>query len=115
MRQVRHGYWDAGLGDWVDEEPVCSAEVEYFRSLEPEETDYTGDLILALSVLTEKQRFAVECRYGLRSGGRVMTTQEIGTYMGVSHQAVYRLLQRAESAMRKGVAKDPSMSKTIRF
>lgn len=81
-----------------------SAEDEYFASLEPEQ-DYTADLILALSILTEKQRFVIECRYGMR--GDPLSVCEIASLMGVRHQNVVKLEQRAMRRMRKRVQKTP--------
>ena len=72
--------------------------------------DYTADLILALSILTEKQRFVIECRYGLR--GEALTVCQISTLMGVSHQSVVRLEQRALGAMRRGLQQRPMGANT---
>ena len=52
-------------------------------------------LLDALSLLTAKQRFVVDRRYGLLADGRRYTLQEIARVMGVSHQAVSRLEQSA--------------------
>lgn len=84
-----------------------SAEDEYLASLEPE-VDYTPELILAISNLTEKQRFVIECRFGFR--GDPMTVCEIAALMGISHQCVVRLQQRGLKRLRKGVQKSPISS-----
>jgi DNA-directed RNA polymerase specialized sigma subunit len=102
---MRH-YWDDDEECWIPlEQGSPSAEDEYFASLEPPEPDYTPEVILALSGLSEKQRFAVECRYGFRTHGRSMSVREIASYMGIDHSNVVRLLQRAEESMRDSTKK----------
>jgi len=55
-------------------------------------------LTLALGDLNDKQRFVVECYWGLRGGGR-HTVIEIGELMGISHQAVSKTLRKAMKLM----------------
>ena len=109
--------WDEGFhfGDWQTDKPipelqVPSAEDEYFASLESER-DYTADLILALSVLTEKQRFAIECRFGFR--GPSLTERQIALLMGVNQQAVNGLISRGLEAIRRGLSNSPTVGEPI--
>ena len=51
-------------------------------------------LFRALGDLNDKQRFVVECYYGLR-GDRPYNLDEIGDLMGISHQAVSKTLRKA--------------------
>ena len=51
-------------------------------------------LTLALGDLSDKQRFVVECYWGLR-GDRRYNVLEIADLMGVSHQAVSKTLRKA--------------------
>ena len=104
--------WDEGFhfGDWQTDKPipelqVPSAEDEYLASLDPEQ-DYTADLILALSTLTDKQRFAIECRFGFR--GPPVTEREIALVMGINQQAVNGLISRGLEAMRRGLSNSPT-------
>ena len=100
--------------NWADGEPQevwPSAEDEYLASLEPE-IDYTGELILAMSSLTEKQRFVIERRFGTY-GGPELTVCQIATLMGVSHVSVVRLEQRAMRRLRQGLRKSHIFSESI--
>lgn len=99
-------YWDEELGDYVCDLGVApSAEEEYFASLEPQREGYELDVILAQSRLTQKQLFVIECHYGFR--GPAMTEREIAALMGVTQQAVHRLIGRALVNLRKGLSKSP--------
>lgn len=94
--------------NWSDGEPQevwPSAEDEYLASLDPE-PDYTGELILAMSSLTPKQRFVIERRFGIY-GGPELTVCQIAMLMGVSHVSIVRLEQRAMRRLRKGLQKSP--------
>lgn len=51
-------------------------------------------LTLALGDLTDKQRYVVECYYGLKDGNEYNVI-EIAEMMGVTHQAVSKTLRRA--------------------
>ena len=90
-------------GDPVEVWP--SAEDEYLASLEVK-PDYTAELILAMSTLTEKQRFVIERRFGVH-GGPELTVCQIATLMGVSHVSIVRLEQRAMRRLRKALQKSP--------
>ena len=73
---------------------------------EPEEDqepddDLWPELMLALECLTPKQRFVIECRYGLRSTGEVLELAEIAHLMGVSKQSVHKIEVRAIESMRR--------------
>lgn len=85
-------YWQS-LGDPAEED-------------KEHEADHTPELILAMEALTEKQRFVLELRYGLR-GWPAMTVREIARLMGISHQCVSRLEHRAMVRLRKGVPESP--------
>lgn len=49
-----------------------------------------SDLLLAMSELTERQRFVVECRFGLRHGaeGQALSLREIAKLLGVHFTVV---------------------------
>lgn len=66
---------------------------------ESEDSRTVGD-ILDQAGLTEKQRFVIELRHGMR-GGIPMTHREIAEIMGVTHRAV----QDLEKAAKKKLAK----------
>jgi hypothetical protein len=55
-----------------------------------------------LSTLTPKQRFVVECRWGLRGHG-AHSQAEIAALMGIAQQAVVHIYRRALKRLRKGV------------
>jgi len=64
-----------------------SAEDEYLAELEP--ADHTLEKLHdALKYLTARQRFVIECRYGMRGNETVHTLQDIASLMGVTHQTV---------------------------
>jgi DNA-directed RNA polymerase specialized sigma subunit len=86
---------------WVD---------EYFA--EGEEDIDVASLLLALSALTERQRFVVECRYGLRAGseGKALGTREIARLMGIDHAAVVRHEQAGLAKLRGLLDNNPSSS-----
>lgn len=67
---------------------------------------YVPELILALEVLTPKQRFVIERRYGLIDG-TVYSHRQIAEAMGVYHRAVQKLEIAGLERMRKWVAKNP--------
>lgn len=78
---------------------------EYFAADEDAGTESPslGDVILALEVLTERQRFVIECRFGLRPGldGEALTHREIAALMGVNVNAVEGLERRGISALQR--------------
>lgn len=67
---------------------MSGTEDEYFKEDEPDID--VADLLLAMEGLTERQRFVVECRFGLRAGseGRALTLREIAGLLGISFQSV---------------------------
>jgi DNA-directed RNA polymerase sigma subunit (sigma70/sigma32) len=81
-----------------------SAEDEYFESLEglPEGIGIP-EIILALECLTERQRFVIECRYGLR--GDPLALEDIASLMSVSHQTVSEHEQKALVRLRENLQK----------
>ena len=106
MREAKRRYWDEDLrhfgepfvdnkGGWVFQEPARSTEDEYFSTLEDANSDdLTPELFLAIQRLTPKQRFAIQCRYGMRSEGRQMNVEEIAEVMSISHPAVVKLIKK---------------------
>ena len=78
---------------------VPSAEEEYLASLEDDPLDW----------LTERQRFVMELRYGIRDG-IAYTQEEVASAMGISRQAVSKIERAAkrkltDKGLRKTVAK----------
>lgn len=92
MRAKRR-YWDEDHDGWVHSEPRLSAEDEFFRSLEQEDEDLMPEIFLAIQRLTDKQRFAIECHFGLRDGPR-MTTRDIAAHMNISQPSVMKLIKK---------------------
>ena len=106
MREVKRRYWDEDLslfgeqfteakGGYVYQEPAISAEEEFLLSLDEGKRDLMPEVFVAMSSLTPKQRFVIECRYGLRSNGRQMNVEEIAEALGISQPAVTKLIQRS--------------------
>jgi RNA polymerase sigma factor (sigma-70 family) len=58
----------------------------------------------ALAVLTDKQRFVLECLYGINEDGHEYTQDEISGLMGISQVSVQRLQGRALRKLRKGLS-----------
>jgi DNA-directed RNA polymerase sigma subunit (sigma70/sigma32) len=90
--QIEDGRW---LPRGPDEPSSPSAEDEYFATLEP-----TVDDILDSAGLTDKQRFVIELRTGMR-GGRKHTIREIATLMGVFPNSVFELERAAKRKLYK--------------
>lgn len=67
---------------------VPSAEDEYLASLEKDPLD----------VLTERQRFVVELRFGIRDGV-CYTIREVASLMGVDRKTVWRHEQAAKKRL----------------
>lgn len=89
--ECRRSLWSEGPGvEWDDPtfEAVASAD-------DPESPE------IDLSVLTEKQRFVIECSFGLGRGE--LSTREIAALMGISHVAVYKLKEKALTKLRRGL------------
>lgn len=81
-----------------------SAEDEYLHSLNGHSEEIgMADILLALDSLTERQRFVVECRYGMRPGmsGERLSTREIASLMGVHHSTVQEHETAALAALRR--------------
>lgn len=88
-------YWqDEDRGPIVAWQPIPELEDP---ELELEDV-HSADLLLALEELTEKQRFVVECRFGIRC--QSLTQQQVADLMGVTQQAVDALERRALEALR---------------
>lgn len=92
------GYFEDS-GAHSDADPSPSAEDEYLSSLEPEETVLMthGELHDNLKLLTARQRFVVELRYGLRDGTEYGVV-EIANMMGLHHSVIQ---EYADTALRK--------------
>jgi DNA-directed RNA polymerase specialized sigma subunit len=77
---------------------------EYFPA-EAQDID-VADLLLAMEALTERQRFVIECRFGLRAGaeGRSMSQREIARLLGVHHRAVEKHEQAGLARLRTRLA-----------
>lgn len=74
---------------------------------ESEPDDLWPDLMLALDCLTPKQRFVIECRYGLRDSRQgPLELADIADLMGISKQAVEQTESRAIERMRSWVDQD---------
>lgn len=58
------------------------------------------ELILALDILTPKQRFVIERRYGLGGDGCCYSHRAIAEAMGVTHKAIQKLEESALMQMR---------------
>ena len=80
---------------------VASAEEEFLATQESDPMD----------VLTEKQRFVLELRYGIRDGFSY-TQEEVARLMGISRQAVSKIELAAkkkltDAGLRQRVAERP--------
>lgn len=95
----REKIWYEGQVIWIT---LPDDEVEE----EAEPDDLWPDLLLALTCLTPKQKFVIECRYGLRDGREVLELADIADLMGISKQAVEQLEARAIEKMRAWVDSD---------
>jgi len=92
-RGPRELWYDNGQSLWRSHAPDSpsteSAEEEFFRTLEGEaepvcSVDRLHD---NLKHLTTRQRFVIECRYGMRDGNPY-TKEEVAEMLGISHQMV---------------------------
>jgi RNA polymerase sigma factor (sigma-70 family) len=83
---------------------VALEELEQVEALEDEEQDEPGlpEIILAMATLTERQRFVVECRFGLRSGmpGERVNYREIASWLGVHHSTIQEIEQAGLKKLR---------------
>lgn len=84
---------------WVQRrspEPYSPSAEDSYLDDDLAETDGPDwqDLMLAISTLTEKQRFVIEMRFGLRDGYRY-TLEDIARLMGIARKNVWALEQRA--------------------
>jgi DNA-directed RNA polymerase specialized sigma24 family protein len=104
---------DSGF-QWVASRPNSHGEIGPAAPLdafaEEDSTDDVGlpEIMLAmLTVLTERQRFVIECRYGLRPGmdGERLSQREIAALMNVRYQAIQSLEERGLAALRRGLSK----------
>ncbi len=61
------------------------------------------EILLAMASLTERQRFVIECRYGLRPGmdGERLSLREVASLMGVSFQTVDEQERAALAVLRR--------------
>lgn len=91
---------------WFDGKVVWVTLPDDIEEDETEPDDLWPDLMLALTCLTEKQRFVIECRYGLRDGREPLDLSDIASLMGVTKQAIEKLETRAIEKMQAWV--DPN-------
>jgi DNA-directed RNA polymerase sigma subunit (sigma70/sigma32) len=97
MTSRRKVWWfDDGSpkGGWSD----ISEEADGFDIVAETRTLHLRE---ALESLTPKQRFVIECSWGLR--GEEMSLREISEQMDISFAATLRIYDRAMSRLRKGV------------
>ena len=99
--RAKRGFWTKD-GRWIQYWQTLSDSPEE----EDERPDYTGEIILALAALTEKQRFVIERRHGLYDGPE-LTVCQVAAIMGISHVSVVRLEQRAMRNLRRGLQQIP--------
>lgn len=68
-----------------------------------------SDLLLAMAELTERQRFVVECRFGLRHGaeGQVLSVREVAALLGIDRKGVYEH-ERAGLAKLRAILATPT-------
>jgi DNA-directed RNA polymerase specialized sigma subunit len=85
------GGWVSAQEEWDD--PTFDAVVE--KNEEPP--------VISLEVLTEKQRFVIECLFGI--GRPEISEREVAGYMGISQKNVHMLKERALKKLR-GVLDD---------
>jgi len=88
---------------WYENKVVWVSIPDDIEDEEEEPDDLWPDLMLALTCLTPKQKFVIECRHGLRDGRQPMDLTDIADLMDISVQAVYQLEVRAIEAMRAWV------------
>lgn len=96
-------YLDTYSDTWREashrEPSAPSAEDEFFATETPEVFPDWQELMLAVETLTERQRFVVQLRYGLRDGYRY-TQDEIASLMGITQQAVNDTERAAMESLR---------------
>jgi RNA polymerase sigma factor (sigma-70 family) len=83
---------------WYDGRVIWIHLPDDIEEEDEEPDDLWPDLMLCLECLTEKQRFVIESRYGLR--GEPLEQTELALLMGVSQPAVARIELRAIEKMR---------------
>lgn len=100
MTGRRKSWWwehDIPQGGWVE-------NLDIPEPFEHSHESFSLRLHTALLALTPKQRFVVECSWGLRDENQHQySLREIGDLMGISHQAVHKLYSRAMDNLRQGV------------
>ena len=89
---------------WYENQVIWVTLPDDIEDEQEEPDDLWPDLMLAITCLTPKQKFVIECRYGLRDGREPLEPADIAELMGVSRQAVESLETRAIEAMRAWVA-----------
>ena len=101
MEKDKRGEDDAELGDFIESEESENPEDVAVRKAR---SDAIHD---ALKCLTERERFVIEERYGLRDGD-AKTLEMVGVELGVSRERVRQIQQHA---LRK--LKRPKIKKTL--
>jgi len=91
---VKVGDDDAELGDFIkiEDELDVSARVE--------QADLSNQIRSVLSTLSERERFIIECRYGLVSG-QPMTLDSIGKELGITRERVRQIERKAEVKLKQ--------------
>jgi RNA polymerase sigma factor (sigma-70 family) len=88
---------------WYENQVIWVTLPDDIEDEEEEPDDLWPDLMLALTCLTPKQRFVIECRYGLRDGREPCDYADIADLMGISTPAAKQLEARAIEKMRTWV------------
>lgn len=88
------GEEDAKFGDFIEDEKTQSPE-EFVEQSAREEA-----VAKALKTLTERERFVIEERYGLKDGAP-KTLGDIGIELGVSRERIRQIQVKAERKLRR--------------
>lgn len=94
MEKDKRGEDDAELGDFIESEESENPEDVAVRKAR---SDAIHD---ALKCLTERERFVIEERYGLRDGD-AKTLEMVGVELGVSRERIRQIQVKAERKLRR--------------
>ena len=94
MEKDKRGEDDAELGDFIESEESENPEDVAVRIAR---SDAIHD---ALKCLTERERFVIEERYGLRDGD-AKTLEMVGVELGVSRERIRQIQVKAERKLRR--------------
>ena len=103
FRKARRGFWDEDLQQQVDAIPFPSAEEEFFAEAEePADEPCTHEeLYEAMQHLTARQNFVIRLYYGIEC--EAMTTIQIASLLGVTHQTVSDHLATARQHLERNL------------